>query len=176
MECPNRDPTESAFEDNKQYEYYDVKAADPHAFSGAAIAARPFKADDLADATGNTASKFCLRTMLHWDDKECRLTAVLLTHLTLITLPRWVNVTPEHAAWDKTSAAQLAAHEEGHYLIETAVGRELYAALLAVTPEPTCDALNPKVDQIVAQYAAEAHTKGAEYDKATDHGTKQPGF
>jgi predicted secreted Zn-dependent protease len=137
-------PTENAFEEHRDVEYYEATGANPNEWLANARPKRPFKTD-VPQAFGNTESQDCFRAMYHVDEKECRITAVLISHFTRISLPRWVGVPPEHAEWARKTTAKIAAHEEGHYAINLAQARVFYAAAVATGPAATCDELQARL-------------------------------
>ncbi len=178
LECPNEGPTKSEFSEDKTYERYTVEGDHPNTFLANARAQRPFSADASSpDGTGLTESKLCLHWQMLFDASSCRIGAVRLVHKVRITLPTWKrpnDTSPAFVAWDEHASAQLAQHEEGHYLLATALARALYEKALTITSAPTCDELDRQFDALIKATQAEMLEKQTEYDAMTKHGTAEP--
>jgi predicted secreted Zn-dependent protease len=175
MQCPDDGPTKNDYLEDKTYDRYEVEGDHPDTYLANARAQRPFSRDDTSShGVGLTESKSCLHWQLVHDSGSCRIGAVRLVHKVRITLPKWKrpkNASPEFVRWDEQTSAQLAQHEEGHYLIATAFSRGLYERALAITTAPTCEELDRQFGELLKSGNAELLQKQAEYDAATKHGT-----
>jgi len=175
LTCPSDGPTKNDFLETKGYDSYEVEGDHPDNYLANARARRPFSPDAPdAHGVGFTESKFCLHWQMLYDASGCRIGAVRLHHLVRITLPKWKrpkDARADFVAWDQKTSAQLAQHEEGHYLIATAEARALYEKALAITAAPTCDTLDQQFDALLKTADVEHRRKQREYDETTQHGT-----
>jgi predicted secreted Zn-dependent protease len=176
LECPTEGPTRNDFEELKTYDNYDVEGEHPDKYLANARAKKPFSADATAPhGTALTESKMCLSWQLNYDAATCHVVAVRLQHRVRITLPKWQrpkDAPPAFVEWDRQTSAKLAQHEEGHYLIATAVARTLYERALTITTAPTCDELDKQFDALLKATQAEVLRKQEEFDAVTKHGTE----
>lgn len=99
---------------------------------------------------------------------------VVLTVKTL--LPERVSITlsdPElEASWNRVLDG-LRIHEEGHRSIAMRTAEELRAIVKTIAPEPTCEALQKKVDGALAAHVEKAEHVHDEYDRKTQSGVLQ---
>ncbi len=87
-----------------------------------------------------------------------------------ITLPRWSerNATrdiPLRNAWDALSG-YARVHEETHVRIAEKYAVRLKTAILALKPQPTCQALDASAKQVVERVAREHNREQLAFDRA----------
>jgi predicted secreted Zn-dependent protease len=64
-------------------------------------------------------------------------------------------------------------HESGHARNAVAAARKIEAGLTALPPEPTCEALRSKANDLGHALIKEANQADLDYDRATQHGATQ---
>jgi predicted secreted Zn-dependent protease len=122
----------------------------------------------------NADWKLSVSTEQHEDG--CRLTNVSVTLNTEMTLPNWADVEEMNAKIQAEWARYLAAlrmHQDGHVEINLNTAQEIKAALLAMEPFETCEALKAAAGMTTATLQAEAEDAHAAYDKKTKFGARQ---
>jgi len=91
------------------------------------------------------------------------------------TLPRWVDedaAPPElRASWKRFIDA-LTEHEEGHGRLARELAEQIEFAIRSLPPEPTCEELDRKVNELANRLIREDKTQEA-YDRETGHGETQ---
>ncbi len=100
--------------------------------------------------------------------------AVTETHIEY-TLPRWVDeaaAEPElRDSWRRFVDA-LMLHEEGHGRLARELAERIEFAINSLPPEPTCEELARKVNELANHLIREDETQEA-YDRETGHGETQ---
>jgi predicted secreted Zn-dependent protease len=93
-----------------------------------------------------------------------------------LTMPRWTpaaNAPPAlRERWTVFTAA-LLVHEEGHRQVAISHGQEVFRALEALPPAPTCDALKAAVESTAAEILDRLRREDDLYDARTRHGLNQ---
>lgn len=91
------------------------------------------------------------------------------------TLPRWTDedrASPEvRQAWKRFIDA-LTLHEEGHGQLARELGDRLRFAMESLPPEPDCDQLDDRVNELANRMIMEDKEQ-EEYDRRTGHGQTQ---
>ena len=68
---------------------------------------------------------------------------------------------------------KLMLHEKGHAQNAIEAARKIETGILALPPEPTCDALRTKANDLGHAFIKEANQADVEYDRLTQHGATQ---
>lgn len=108
--------------------------------------------------------------------QDCAIARVSTTVDVTITLPRLKADSSRPAELTRAFeefAAKLLLHEEGHAQNGIDAAKRIEAAMLAIKPHPTCDALGRAANALGNALIKEANQKDIEYDARTQRGRTQ---
>jgi predicted secreted Zn-dependent protease len=108
--------------------------------------------------------------------QDCAIARVSTTVDVTITLPRLKADASRPAELTRAFeefAAKLLLHEDGHAQTGIDAAKQIEAAMLAIKPHPTCDALGRAANALGHALIKEANQKDIEYDARTQHGRTQ---
>src|SRR5690606_7711506 len=132
------------------------------------------------DSTGQRFAGWAEWRIRWWFDREqvpqgCKVSRAVTETDIEYTLPRWVEAAnaPEELreTWNRFVEA-LTVHEQGHGDLARALAAEIEFAIRNLPPEPTCEELDRKVNELANRMILEDRTQEA-YDLATGHGQTQ---
>lgn len=154
--------------------YYPVTGATVGEIHQSMSRSRPWKEKSTHD--GLTDWRIQWRYQITSSPGECRLAAFTTTTTITITLPRWVrptNALPEATTnWSRYITA-LGHHEAGHAQHGLAAVAEQHRRISQLGPDPNCDALKKRINDLAQQIVDDYGRRDREYDARTEHGAKQ---
>ena len=97
----------------------------------------------------------------------------------VLILPQWTPPPGTHAStvaeWRRFVAA-LEAHEINHLRIDIAESEALARSLLSLQPQPTCEQLVERMEQLHKDTIARASKRNESYDDRTNHGRSEGAY
>ena len=154
--------------------YYDVRGTTIEELRHEVYSRGPY------DSTGQRFAGWAEWRIRWWYDREqvpqgCKVSRAVTETDIEYTLPRWVDAAnaPEELreTWNRFVEA-LTVHEQGHGDLARALAAEIEFAIRNLPPEPTCEELDRKVNELANRMILEDRTQEA-YDLATGHGQTQ---
>jgi|GEM_PF-623625 predicted secreted Zn-dependent protease len=154
--------------------YYDVRGTTIEELRHEVYSRGPY------DSTGQRFAGWAEWRIRWWYDREqvpqgCKVSRAVTETDIEYTLPRWVEAAnaPEELreTWNRFVEA-LTVHEQGHGDLARALAAEIEFAIRNLPPEPTCEELDRKVNELANRMILEDRTQEA-YDLATGHGQTQ---
>ncbi|HEX5600830.1 MAG TPA: DUF922 domain-containing Zn-dependent protease [Hyphomicrobiaceae bacterium] len=154
--------------------YYDVRGSTIEELRREVYSRGPY------DSTGQRFAGWAEWRIRWWFDREqvpqgCKISRAVTETDIEYTLPRWVdadNAQPElRERWNRFLEA-LTLHEQGHGELARALAAEIEFAIRNLPPEPTCEELDRKVNELANRMILEDRTQEA-YDLVTGHGQTQ---
>src|SRR5690606_22966323 len=154
--------------------YYDVRGSTIEELRREVYSRGPY------DSTGQRFAGWAEWRIRWWFDREqvpqgCKISRAVTETDIEYTLPRWVdadNAQPElRKRWNRFLEA-LTLHEQGHGELARALAAEIEFAIRNLPPEPTCEELDRKVNELANRMILEDRTQEA-YDLVTGHGQTQ---
>ena len=154
--------------------YYDVRGTTIEELRHEVYSRGPY------DSTGQRFAGWAEWRIRWWYDREqvpqgCKVSRAVTETDIEYTLPRWVEAAnaPEELreTWNRFVEA-LTVHEQGHGDLARALAAEIELAIRNLPPEPTCEELDRKVNELANRMILEDRTQEA-YDLATGHGQTQ---
>ena len=159
-----------------QPSYYSLVGTTPRELSKASAVSGVRDQADGTKGAGGTVSELAARFSKEKRDEGCVLIAAKVTVTVRQRLPRWDSAetgTEEARDWWRRFSAAIQEHEDGHKSIDEDSGQALLDAIKSVPPQPTCDALDARVNDEIARAQADQDARNAEYDSRTHHGKTQ---
>lgn len=157
-------------------DYYDVAGATAREVRAAMNRDGPIASNDSkrydAVCRWNVSWKFQYRSSAN----SCAIASASTEVKITIIFPRLKTDETTSASLVKafaTYSEKLMVHEKGHAQNGIEVARKIEAGLMALAPEPNCDALRTKVDNLGHAFTKEANQADVEYDRVTQHGATQ---
>jgi predicted secreted Zn-dependent protease len=168
-------PLPLGFTEETTYVYYDIAGSTP----------AELRAQMESRGPGGVGAKHFDATSewkIHWGYAStpgpdgCAISKVSVRTKVTLTMPRWTpapNAPPAlRERWTVFTAA-LLVHEEGHRQVAITHGQEVFRALEALPPAPTCDDLKATVDSTAASIMERLRREDDLYDARTRHGLNQ---
>ena len=116
---------------------------------------------------GATQVKFGGKVTYKPKDGSCRVASTALTLHLVETLPKWIrpkNASASTAIIWKTLADDISRHEAQHANIARGYVKKMESALRNLAPEPSCDAMEARVNTVSARYLAWHQAAQAQFD------------
>jgi predicted secreted Zn-dependent protease len=154
--------------------YYSVQGASLGEIHRSMDQSRPWK--EPANLSGLTEWRIEWRFELTPAEGGCRCSSFTTTTTITNTLPRWTPPAeaPEElkAAWTRFIKA-LGEHEDGHSRLALAALADLHKRIKELGPEPVCDGLRKRINDLAGRVIDENRQREKDYDRRTQHGATQ---